>query len=90
MSRAARHPDAEELRRTFERLLASGGRDGLPSCTGLDSETFDAIQQAWDSPSLDAAARHEFTLRRNGIHAAEARPRDAAHFAAGPPGGGLP
>jgi hypothetical protein len=89
MSRAACHPTDEELTATFERLLASGGRDGLPSCTGLDSETLAAIQKAWELATAvaNAAARHAFALQRNGTHIRDAEAREAAYFAAAHLGG---
>lgn len=80
MSRAAPATD-EEITAAFERLLASGGDDGMPSDTGLDADTRAAIERCWTAPDSDmlvTAARHELAMQLDGTHLAEAEARQAA------------
>src|SRR5512139_1538534 len=86
MSRAA-PATPEELRSTFEQLIADPPTDGtgVPTETGLDEPTIAAIERVWAAsptppPSLIAAARQELEMQLDGTHAAEAQARMVAIF----------
>lgn len=68
-------PSDDELRATFEELLAGPPADGssIPSDTGLDEQTLTAIERAWagSSPTLIETARHELAMQLDGTHAEE-------------------
>jgi hypothetical protein len=71
--------------RTFEHLLTKPPADGadVPTDTGLDDDTVTAIERVWaagpdPSPTLIAAARHEFELQLDGTHIREAQDRHRA------------
>lgn len=83
MSRAA-PPSVDELRAIFDELILNPPEDGssVPTGTGLDGETVNAIERAWagGSEALATAARHEFELQLDGTHIREAKVRERAIF----------
>jgi hypothetical protein len=74
----------QQLRATFEQLIAGPPRDGsgVPSDTGLDEQTVAAIERAWSAgtPAAAEAARQELAMQLDGTHAAEADDQAMAIF----------
>lgn len=80
-------PTEQELRDSFDALMAAPPADNgdMPTETGLDSQTIDAIKRVWAAApnppaALIAAARHEFDMQLDGSHAQEADARNRAIF----------
>lgn len=78
----------QELRDSFDALIAGPPADngGMPTETGLDTQTVAAIERVWAAaptppPALLAAARHELDMQLDGSHAREADARNRAIFA---------
>lgn len=85
MSRAA-PPSVSELQSIFDALI-QGSDEGMPSDTGLDALTTNAIERVWaagpDAPqALITAARHELAMQLDGSHAREGDAQHRAQFAA--------
>lgn len=75
----------EELRVIFNNLVDHPISGGVPSDTGLDDDTIEALNRLWAAgPNPPArlidAARAEFEAQLDGSHAQEAQDRMVAAF----------